>query len=756
MLGRSLVRQCVPVRVSSGELTQYAESVQYVRNTTLRKPITGYKKRWKHYAGYLEARAKLPWELNDGLQSRASWFAVPHIGRHLPGTPLYHVVTVNHMIHPFWYPDLYSQQTGSPTEFLKYRGEHDVASTLYTATPTGHPSHHSLKTVPDLTYAHETRHLDVCVLHPSVADTEETLEQVFTHQIEEPVLGVREFDYSEYEEEKLHPFHFQLLAFDNRPLQVGERVMVHGHSADDTLELTAVMHPSVTRCTVKKVVTDINGSSDKLIVIEPEKPLPEGACGGPVLRDGRVVGMVTATVDEHAEHSGCVVVVGATTIREFLLRIEEKWRWPQHPSSNYLRGKGLLSGETVKLPVWHSGTTNEVIPKRYIAPDFLPSPTTTSRAREYIDIKFNVPLPVDYSPPQLPHPDAPRVPVSRDRTNPYGELPADSGLNIPSLPLFSGYNKDDDSEENTPGWILKYGSAEGYWKAHGLEPPVDGVKGFKNYISPRVLPGRGWGLLEDRTEAGAEYLIGAPDETSEPVERKAEMTVSEMDSMGMDNFFGEEEYVVQRDLRRKNYLMLLEEELKKAVSAEEVKMIEEKRDEFILKEDELDWHRGDKKYVSEERKLLGEREEEVMMVTGGDSRENALTADAVTEVKTMEMSIEQRIRNAVQEVKDSSCGHQGADDYEQPSLEDDSTFVAFAAGKQRNITSQQQLSRDIHWGPASYPVEEPSSSDTPEATWEEASEDPLAMTPSEAAVELPAATSQQDTYITEQAAPPAV
>eukprot|EP01063_Lacrimia_lanifica_P035326 TRINITY_DN6702_c0_g5_i1.p1 TRINITY_DN6702_c0_g5~~TRINITY_DN6702_c0_g5_i1.p1 ORF type:complete len:941 (+),score=270.75 TRINITY_DN6702_c0_g5_i1:49-2871(+) len=739
-----------PTRASrNGEVVPlYEGGGEYLRNTALRKPLPGYSRRWKWYAGHIINEGALPFAEKTKELCRGSWFAVPHVGRRLPGTPAFHVLTANHIVHPFNYPDLFDFTPGSAVELMRYYGEHDVASVLKTASPDGDDSHKAIKARPDLTYAHEKRHLDIAVLHPSPKECEAALQDVYSHLERQgtdaanallPQWMLEEFVASS--DALRFPFHFQLLAFDCRPLQPGEKVMLHGHTLrDDPTALTPLMVPTVVRGTVRQVVSQAYAQDptsaaaaafpfaqqESMVIVEPEKPLEEGMCGGPVLRDGRVVGMTIASVtNEASEFDGCALAVSAAAMRDLCLRVEESWRYPEAPSSNWLKENGYMDYHAtsaapalpgthrpddlritdgkaeegaavgnavapvepaaasaavalVEKPVHETGRVREVLPERYQPPSFLPRPTSSMMTREYIKHKFQAPLPEDYAPPQLPPGHAAHVEgvLSRDRTNPYGALPPDSGMHIPSLPLFPGYaarrgaqaHRDD---EDLPGWVLKYGSADNFYKAHGIDPstaaPGD-LKYFRNYISPHDVPGRGWGLYEDRTEAAAEQHVALPESAAPPqlsipaggAEAEAEaapadppaapLTSTTMDKMGgMDRFFGQEEYVRAKDTRRRDTLEMLAAKRTAALEAgdaAQAQALEAQAKEFVERERELDWHRGDTPYISstqEELLMLGAdesaEEDDIALLPADDDVEEPGNSVEATAVKPEQAAV---------------------------------------------------------------------------------------------------------------------
>ncbi|KAJ9465841.1 hypothetical protein DIPPA_32547 [Diplonema papillatum] len=619
-----------PVNESTG-VEVFEGGGAYYRNTTLAEKLPGFPNRWKHYCGHLVNDAGFPFQFDKRELCRGSWFAVPVLGRRIRRRPLFHVLTANHVVHPFWYPQLYDMSKGSELELLKYYGAHDVDCTLLTATADGKASHFKFESVPDYTYAHESQPLDLCVLHPDPEMSEHIVDmQVFSHATDsgeariwkdapEPWEALDEEgvdSFADFRDEARFPFHFQLLSFDCRPVAAGEKVMIHGHALDGSADAAPRMRPAVIRGEIRQV----HDGGRTTFLVEPEAELPPGICGGPVLRDGKVVGMLISSLSEHAgPRAGFGVVTAAPAMRDFVLRVEDRWRWPEPPSSNWLLANGHMTGPLTQLPVSVTDATRERVPQRYLPPEYLPEPVTRARLRAFIDRKFNDPLPVDFAPPQLPFPGAPRVAATRDRTNPYNELPADSGTDIPSLPLFPGYpSRDNDHREaageinadKQPWWIQRYGTAENYWKAHGLDPAATRIPHFKNYISPAELPGKGWGLLEDRTDEAAEMLL--PDAEGNGGERgrallgeggaaggeeAARLTGAAFAGMGgMAAFFGEEEYVEQREARRRGTLALLAERKARALAAGDLAAaaaVDERTRSFVEAENELDMHRGD-------------------------------------------------------------------------------------------------------------------------------------------------------------------
>ena len=631
-------------------------SGQYYRNTTLKERLPGYAKRWKWHAGFLQNDMKLPFETKQREMANGSWFAVPHLGRRVQGKPHFHVLTANHVMHPFLYPELYNFEGG--LELIKYASVHDVSAKLFTATPDGERSASLFRTVPELTYAHPLRHLDMCVLHPSALASESfvnsggafrhaqsTSSNTFSHEqsIEEQIAA-------EVSDASCFPFHFQLLSFDCAPLTPGERVMVHGHSVNTTMDLHSLMRPNTMRCTVleakgEEAQNPLAGEAGYVVIeSEKEEPFPHGVCGGPVLRDGNVVGMLIACFTDEPHKALCV---SSAALRSFLLRIEDAWRYPAPPSTNFLRDNGLLSGHLTHLPPTLTGGTNEVVPTRYLPPSLLPTPTTSKTIREYADLKFNDPLPKNFQPPALTAGGGRQI-VSRDRTNPYGELPADSALGTQCLPIFPGY-PDVSSEaqragvaeasDELPGWLLKYGSTEAYLLAQGVRPQQSGVSNdevlfFKNYSTPEA-GGAGGGLMLDVSERETQkYLANAGEAEVEEVVK--ETPKKKARDINMDAFFGKEEYIAQRTQRVEGRLLayrsevaghLADDSVEGKQRAEEVR---EEADSFIAAERELSWVRGDVRYQSEESK--GFQAELSLLEAEKDNTPLAITANDVNDV----------------------------------------------------------------------------------------------------------------------------
>eukprot|EP01062_Namystynia_karyoxenos_P017007 TRINITY_DN16256_c0_g1_i2.p1 TRINITY_DN16256_c0_g1~~TRINITY_DN16256_c0_g1_i2.p1 ORF type:complete len:982 (+),score=308.41 TRINITY_DN16256_c0_g1_i2:77-3022(+) len=641
---------------------------EYLRNTTLRRPLKGYSRRWKHYAGCLSNRAG-PGHLKGRAQprelSRGSWFAVPQVGRFQPGCPHFHVVTANHVMHPFWYPEFYPMGKGEKCEWLNLLGHHDTEPFLLTPSPDGQESHRKFHCAPDWTYADPRKHLDIAVIHPTPDDTGAMLRANFSHELRDAsgpeapappgalrgLFGGEENEMEEYFGEDMdgdaqnYPFHFQLLSFDCRPLEEGELVSVHGHALVDDVALRPLMLPTVVRARVRR---EERGAPAGFIFVEPQSELSEGVCGGPVLRDGRVVGMLTASVRPEAPHyAGCGMVTPAAAIREFLLQIEEKWRWPDPPPAPWLAARGLLTGPMAPPRRIAGAGAPEcgAVPRRYLPPDFLPQPVTSAEVRDTIYRKFNDPLPPDFMPPALPGQEP--FAISRDSTNPFGELPPDSGIDIPSLHLFPGYLRrpevgwqgfDDGAEK--AWWLIKYGSEENYLRAHGVDPSLltsGEVKRFRNYIGP--WPGeKGWGLFVDgATDPDAKVYLPS-DEPAEdqklldwsrdgtlppPAAELPTLSRKGMEDLGMEHFFGEDEYSAHRAARRRREAALIEAERREYLDRGEPvpEEVERRMAAFLEREEALAWHRGDREYISPERAALEARaRQEELARLDADSR----------------------------------------------------------------------------------------------------------------------------------------
>ena len=541
---------------------------EYIRNTTLKKKFDGYSKRWRHYSGVLVNYGRLPWQSRGEAMTYGSWFAVPHIGRRKLSSPLFHIITSNHNIQPYNYQEMFPED-----ESLQYFGEHDFTPEVSTSTFDGLQSCANFSCDVNETYCHPDKPLNIAVCHLTHSDSKNCLMKNF-EDLEKK---------DSHDDAVQFPFHIQMMAFDCRPVAEGEQLMIHGHKYSDIEDVTPRMIPLVIKC---RVTSTSSIPEAGVFFVEIDDDFEPGISGAPVLRDGRVVGMLTTV--KLASGEGIVSI--SAHIRKEILGIEEKWRYPSPPPFNLLKQRGLLTAEEEAL---------QQLPQRYDMPTKFPKSLSGDDVRHFIDVKFNNPLPVDFAPPKLLDVGKRHQIVSRDRTNPYGHDSVDGGHNIPSLKLFPGYKPNpliqDDIDK--PAWLLKYGCQENYLIAHGIDPAdTSKYQPFKNYIAPHLdkdinketfnqIPTgmRPYGLLCDKTEVDVPNLILQDDE----VERRELL----------EDSFGQEEYITARQDRIRETITRLTAEETSAIESGDQKLItaaKNKIKDFKQTERDISWARGDK------------------------------------------------------------------------------------------------------------------------------------------------------------------
>jgi hypothetical protein len=110
-------------------------------------------------------------------------------------------------------------------------------------------------------------------------------------------------------------------------LKRGDTVWVYGMNAqeflmDDEPKPDIRMIPTGVRGLVR-------GVEDERFWVKFEEDIPMGMCGGPIIRDGKCVGMLTALVHSEAENktlAGCGMCTHARDIRHFLLETEKQMK----------------------------------------------------------------------------------------------------------------------------------------------------------------------------------------------------------------------------------------------------------------------------------------------------------------------------------------------------------------------------------------------------------------------------------------------
>lgn len=225
-----------------------------------------------------------------------------------------HILTCAHVITPWDYPNYYPPQ--GPTRFVSHITLADTMTQIRLVSMQGDAVYKHF-TSNQHVYVHSNPRLDLCVLH-----AEQNLKR----------SGEMKMMWMQNEGQLMRP-RLEI----NETLQVGDYVWIYGMSAHESLfdEEKApepLMIPTGVRARVHAVTREHFFVDTTALEDDPDKGrIQMGMCGSVVMRNGRCVGMLTATVHEEStckQLAGTAMCTYASDIFEFLLEVEKQMKNP--------------------------------------------------------------------------------------------------------------------------------------------------------------------------------------------------------------------------------------------------------------------------------------------------------------------------------------------------------------------------------------------------------------------------------------------
>nr|CCC93229.1 conserved hypothetical protein [Trypanosoma congolense IL3000] len=224
-----------------------------------------------------------------------------------------HLITCAHVITPWDYPNFYPPQ--GPTRFVSRITLADTMTQVRLVSLQGNAVYKHF-TSNQHVYVHSNPRLDLCVLHP---------EQNLRRSGEMKMLWMQNEGYV------IRP-RLELV----KPLEVGDHVWVYGMTAheslfDDEGGPEPLMIPTAIRARVHSVTREHFFIDTTSIEGRDRGTVRMGMCGSCVMRNGRCVGMLTATVHEESscrELAGTAMCTYASDIFDFLLEVEKQMKSP--------------------------------------------------------------------------------------------------------------------------------------------------------------------------------------------------------------------------------------------------------------------------------------------------------------------------------------------------------------------------------------------------------------------------------------------
>lgn len=270
--------------------------------------------RYQAYALALQVRFK--WRHKDTDVWRrlmdATCFVVDWIGKPLAPTMTQygghwcHIVTCAHVLQPWDYPNFYPPV--GVTKFVSRISAGDTMCQMRVPTLDGNVVHKHF-TSRHHTYTHTNPRLDLAVCHS---------EQNYKRYGEVKMLWMQNEGWA------LRP-RLDVLT----DLQRGDEVWVYGMNAQECLM------DDEPKADIKMIPTGVKGvvrgTEQEHFWVKFEDNIPMGMCGGPILRDGKCVGMLTAMVHQNSENktlAGCARCTYARDIRQFLMEVEKQMKNP--------------------------------------------------------------------------------------------------------------------------------------------------------------------------------------------------------------------------------------------------------------------------------------------------------------------------------------------------------------------------------------------------------------------------------------------
>lgn len=234
-----------------------------------------------------------------------------------------HILTCAHVICPWDYPNYYSPD--GPARFVSRITLADTMTQVRLVSLQGNSVHKHF-TSNQHVYVHSNPRLDLCVVHP---------EQNFKRSGEMKMMWMQNEGYI------IRP-RLELL----RSLMVGDHVWVYGMTAyenlfDEEKAPEPLMVPTGVRARVHAKTREHFFLDTSSLETQCRGPTSDpqdagnniqmGMCGSVVIRDGKCVGMLTATVHADSPNrdlAGTAMCTYAEDIFEFLLEVEKQMKRP--------------------------------------------------------------------------------------------------------------------------------------------------------------------------------------------------------------------------------------------------------------------------------------------------------------------------------------------------------------------------------------------------------------------------------------------
>ncbi|KPA86129.1 putative mitochondrial hypothetical protein [Leptomonas pyrrhocoris] len=225
-----------------------------------------------------------------------------------------HILTCAHVITPWDYPNYYSPK--GPTRFVSHITLADTMTQVRLVSVQGNAVYKHF-TSNQHVYVHSNPRLDLCVVHP---------EQNLKRSGEMKMMWMQNEGYIMRPRLEI-----------NAKLQVGDYVWVYGMTAHESLfdeekGPEPLMIPTGVRARVQAVTREHFFIDTTSLEEDADRGrIQMGMCGSVVMRNGKCVGMLTATVHEESdckELAGTAMCTYSADIFEFLLEVEKQMKNP--------------------------------------------------------------------------------------------------------------------------------------------------------------------------------------------------------------------------------------------------------------------------------------------------------------------------------------------------------------------------------------------------------------------------------------------
>lgn len=225
-----------------------------------------------------------------------------------------HILTCAHVITPWDYPNYYPPS--GPTRFVSHITLADTLTQIRLVSLQGNAVYKHF-TSNQHVFVHSNPRLDLCVMHP---------EQNLKRSGEMKMMWMQNEGYL------IRP-RLEI----NEKLQVGDHVWIYGTSAHESLfdeekGPEPLMIPTGVRARVHAVTKEHFFLDTASLEDDPERGrIQMGMCGSVIMRNGKCVGMLTATVHQESsckELAGTAMCTYSSDIFEFLLEVEKQMKNP--------------------------------------------------------------------------------------------------------------------------------------------------------------------------------------------------------------------------------------------------------------------------------------------------------------------------------------------------------------------------------------------------------------------------------------------